>query len=361
MRWLVGLAALLAAGASAGTLAARDPEEHFRPEELAWSAPRAPTADLAAVAADTLRALREMKTPPAPGYPAAFAGPAEATLDWLVRVAAADAAAEADRLADPAFLSRCLATWRWVPTIPRAGEELRLTRYLVYDVEGRATPDAAFTHALWSLPHDEAGLGAEEAEARRGSLDRFRYTRQDVSAGVYREGGAAAGRADPLVWLSHRNHEGAILQGTIAVTLPGEAAPRLYNVHRHNGFPYDRGVRDTRQQRRYWYFRAIDAVRGWAREPVAGPALRPWVSVAGGLDALGFGRVIALRTADGLRLVVLADTGGAFEGNLSQLDLYTGFHPSRAAFDAATSHVGDYAAAWIVAPRKDTPGCNPDG
>ncbi|MFN7145162.1 MAG: acetate--CoA ligase, partial [Myxococcota bacterium] len=86
-------------------------------------------------------------------------------------------------------------------------------------------------------------------------------------------------------------------------------------------------------------------------------ALLPWVAVAGDLDALGFGRLLALRTADGMRLVVLADTGGAFEGNLSQLDLYTGVYPSRAAFDAATSHVGDTAGAWILAARTDLPAC----
>ena len=88
-----------------------------------------------------------------------------------------------------------------------------------------------------------------------------------------------------------------------------------------------------------------------------GPALRPDVAVAGDLAALGFGRVLALHTADGLRIVVLADTGGAFEGNLAQLDLYTGVYPSRAAFDAATSSVSDTARAWILTARTNTPGC----
>ncbi len=340
----------------------------FRPEAPPWSAPRAPSADLGAVAADTLRTLTAAPGV-GPGLPGAFTGPTAVadTLAFVARVTTEDAATGADRLADPSFLAACFDTWRWVPDVPRPGEALRLTRYLVYAVDGRLTPDATHDHALWAVPRDEAGLSVTEAAARGGALDRFRYTRQDVSAGVYRDGGAAAGRADPLVWLTHANHEEALMQGTIAVTVPSppagntagatNPAPRLYNVHRDNGIPYQRGVTDTRQQRRYWYFRAMDAVRGWGPEPVPGPSLRPFVAVAGDLDALGFGRLLALRSADGLRLVVLADTGGAFTGNLHQLDLYTGVHPSRAAFDTATAGVGETAAAWVMTARIGAVGC----
>jgi hypothetical protein len=312
-----------------------------------------------AVVTDAQRALAEMRQQAldarAAGLPAAFEGDPAATLRWVQAIAAADAASGRDRLADPAFLSRCTQTWRWIPATPRAGESIRLTRYLVYAVQGREAPEGNFQHALWALPDDEAGLDAAQAEAKRATLDRYRYTRQDVAAGVYRDG-AAAGRANPLVWLSHGDHEQALLQGTVSVALPGGAS-RLYNVHRNNGIAYDRSLTDTRQQRRYWYFRAIDAVRGWAAEPVAGPALRPFVAVAGDLDALGFGRLLALRTADGLRLVVLADTGGAFDGNLSQLDLYTGIFPSHAAFSAATGAIGDTAQAWIVTAAPEREGC----
>jgi hypothetical protein len=332
--------------------------ERFRPEAPPWSAPRAPSAELGAVAADTLRVLAA-----APGVtqglPGAFTGATTVadTLAFVTRVAAEDATTGADRLADPTFLATCFDTWRWVPDVARTGEALRLTRYLVYAVDGRATPDTTHGHALWAVPNDEAGLSVTQADTQRATLDRFRYTRQDVSAGVYREGGAAAGRADPLVWLTHAHHEEALMQGTIAVTLPDTAAPRLYNVHRHNGIPYQRGVTDTRQQRRYWYFRPMDAVRGWAPEAVPGPNLRPFVAVAGDLDALGFGRLLALKSADGLRLVVLADTGGAFTGNLHQLDLYTGVYPSRAAFDTATAKVGETAAAWVMTARVGAAGC----
>ncbi|MDP2305469.1 MAG: hypothetical protein Q8P18_05535 [Pseudomonadota bacterium] len=330
----------------------------FRLEAPPWSAPRAPSADLGAVAADTLRTLTAAPGVGA-GLPGAFTSPTAVadTLAFVARVATEDAATGADRLADPSFLASCFDTWRWVPDVQRPGDALRLTRYLVYAVDGRPTPDATHEHALWAVPRDEDGLSVAQADARRDALDRFRYTRQEVSAGVYREGGAAAGRADPLVWLTHAHHEEALMQGTVAVTLPDGAAPRLYNVHRDNGIPYQRGLSDTRLQRRYWYFRPMDAVRGWGPEPVPGPSLRPSVAVAGDLDALGFGRLLALRSADGLRLVVLADTGGAFTGNLHQLDLYMGVYPSRAAFETATAGVGDTAAAWVMTARVGAAGC----
>ncbi|MDP2314308.1 MAG: hypothetical protein Q8P41_15505 [Pseudomonadota bacterium] len=353
---LVAVAAALRFGAAA---APPSTVERFRPGAPTWTAPRAPSTALAAVAADTLRVLQAAPTLRA-GLPGAFTSPTAVadTLAFVARVAAEDAATGADRLADPAFLGACFDTVRWVPDVARPGDTIRVTRYLVYAVAGRVTADAAHTHALLSLPDDEAGLTADAAEARRATLLRYRYTRQDVAAGVYRAGGAAAGRAPPLVWLTERNHEEALLQGTIAVTVPGEPAARLYNVHRNNGIAYRRAVTDTRLQPRYWYFRAMDAVRGWAPEPVPGPALLPDVAVAGDLDALGFGRLLALQNADGLRLVVLADTGGAFAGNLHQLDLYTGVHPSRAAFDAATSGVGETAPAWVLTARVGAPGCD---
>ncbi|MFZ5476947.1 MAG: hypothetical protein ACOZNI_09255 [Myxococcota bacterium] len=290
-----------------------------------FEAPLTDPSALAAVAADTLRYVREAggKDPHAPDA---------AVVDTLSLVVSAG-----DALRDPAFLARCFSARRWIPDTRRWGGDLRLTRYLVYEVDGRTSPDAAHAHALWASPADEL---------------RLRYTRQDVAAGVYREGGEAAGRATPLVWLAHHDHEQAILQGTTAVRLPDGV--RLFNVDRDNGIPYDRTVTDTTKQRRYWYFRETDAVRGWGVPGVPKIRLEPEVAVAGDLENVGLGRLLALRTRDGLRLVVLADTGGAFQPNLHQLDLYTGVFPSAKAFHAATSAIGDTATAWVL-ERKE--GC----
>ena len=54
--------------------------------------------------------------------PAAYLTP-DVTADFTgVRVAQADTATHQDRLANPAFLGRCLSSWRWVPTVARAGD-----------------------------------------------------------------------------------------------------------------------------------------------------------------------------------------------------------------------------------------------
>jgi hypothetical protein len=314
----------------------------FVADTPAWTAPVTDPAALRSVAVDTLRYLEAAR-----GVDPLVTGDAD-----IVATLRALAAAPS---VDPAWLGRCFQAYRWHPDSTRWGGELRLTRYLVYEVEGAGAADSAHPRALWAVPHDEAGLSEAEAQARSGELLRYRYTRQDVAAGVYDVGGASAGAADPLVWLSQEAHEQALLQGTTAVQTP--EGVRLFNVDRSNGIPYDRALSDTTKQRRYWYFRETDRVRGWGVAPVPKIALAPEVAVAGDLAALGLGRVFALRSDDGVRIVVLADTGGAFEGNLHQLDLYSGIFPSASAFHAATDRVGDTAEAWALVVREGVDGC----
>lgn len=333
-------------GADGLSLGERRAEENFSPSSLpsgTWrSAP-----GLASVAQDTLRYLQASPYDPTigPGLlsdlgwsTADTQRSLELVLDWSQQ--------HPERLSDPAWLGKCFAAVQWKPDAGR--ERLRLTRYLIYEVEGRMSPDAEHPYALYALPMDEQGLSEVQAEEKKAELLRFRYSRQDVLAGVYRSGGASENRAPSLVWLSLKDHEQALMQGSVRVTLPGDPQARLYNVHRPNGIPYDRGIKETTLQPRYWYFRALDRVRGWGVEPVPGIALEPMASVAGDHYNLGLGRLIALRNQDGLRLVVLADTGGAFQPNLHQLDLYTGFFPSYSAFSQATAAVGDQADAWLL-------------
>lgn len=314
---------------------------------------RTPAADLAAGAADLLRYRAEQAATGLPDPTLTGGVPAEIGLGleriWeTVAAVSAVAAADPARLQDPAFWRACFTAHAWVPDGGR--KQLRLTRYVIYSVPGSRSPTPAQGYAVYGLPGDEAALTLDQAEARRDSLLRYRYTRQDVLAGVYRAGGAAEGVAPPLAWLTLDQHEQALMQGTVAVNFP-DGSQQLLNVHRSNGVPYDRSIKVTTQQARYWYFRPIDRPRGWGREPVAGAALLPMASVAGDLYNLGLGRLIALRTADGLRPVWLADTGGAFQPNLHQLDLYTGIYPDHAAFQRATAAVGDYADAWLMTWR----------
>jgi hypothetical protein len=359
--WLDAVAGSLAlglactpTGATAGTL--RGPEAQaietidgatlFRPATAPWSPPLSDAAALGRVAADTLRYLNAAAPEPTmSGSLLQDVGVTpeaqRATLEWVVRTAATDPA----RLRDPAALARCLTPYRWTPDAGR--QQVRLTRYLVYDVPGSPVASEARGFALWATPNDEAGLTPAEALARKDTLLRYRYTRQDVAAGVYKAGGASAGAADPLVWLTHAQHEQALLQGTISVTLP-DGTRHLYNVDRNNGMPYDRALRDTTQQRRYWYFKEVPAVGGWGEAPTPKIALEPFVAVAGDVYNIGLGTLLLLKTADGLRLTVLADTGGAFQPNLHQLDLYSGVFPDATTFQHATAAIGDNADVWAL-------------
>ncbi len=333
-------------GAEGIALGERRAEENFSPDVLpsgTWKT----AAGLKNVVQDTLRYLAASPADPTVG-PGLLADLGWTAADTTASLALVHNWAEhhPERLSDPAWLGKCFSALRWKPDTERA--QIRLTRYLIYEVEGRLSPDVDHPYALYALPADEAGLTEAQAEEKRATLLRFRYSRQDILAGVYRAGGASENEAPALVWVSLNDHEQALMQGSVSVRLPGEAERRLYNVHRANGIPYDRSIKETTKQPRYWYFRALERVRGWGVDPVPGISLEPLAAVAGDHYNLGLGRLIALKNADGLRLVVLADTGGAFQPNLHQLDLYSGIYPSFAAFSAATSGIGDYADAWLL-------------
>jgi membrane-bound lytic murein transglycosylase len=217
-------------------------------------------------------------------------------------------------------------------------------------VQGCAQRTEACDTPLYGVPVDEAHLSRAEGDAILPTLIRARYTRQQVLDGVFEPGGEAAGQAAPLVWLARPHVHEALMQGTIEVTLP-DGSRRTFNVDRVNGRPYRRGV-PSEEQERFWYFREVDGARGWGAEPDTRIRLRPYAAVAGDAYNLGLGSLFALRGDDGsVRLAVLADTGGAFQPNLYQLDLFTGAHPSREAFEAATADLPRRPHAYLLVAR----------
>lgn len=249
-------------------------------------------------------------------------------------------------LADPAFYDAWFSWLSWQPDVTAAAahkvtvdHRIRLTRYLVYQVQGSLTRSDTHTTALYATPSDDSGP----------EPSRLRYTRQQVIAGVYEPGGAAAGLARPLVWLSRADVYGAILQGTVAVDT-GDGT-HLFNVHRNNGIPYNRDVRDPALQGRYWYFREVPRLLGYTSEERPAVEVAPRVTVAGDVYNLGLGRVVLLDLGDRLQLAVLGDTGGAFQPNLYQLDWLSGIFPSHAAYEAATAHIPERVAAGFLVPR----------
>ena len=260
------------------------------------------------------------------------------TLQFVVEVAEQDRGKPEQRLQDPAFIEEHFEVYRWSADIEGAAlrnvaldpGEIRLTRYLVYQTEGRAEPEGEYQHALYADPGEPWRT----------------LSRQEVMGGVFRSG-EGQDVARPLVWLTAEGVYNALMQGTIEVTLPS-GATRLYNVAVNNGIPYDPMIKDPSKQARYWYFEKVDHIRGYGKSPAHRTLLKPHAAVAGDIYNLGLGKLVALEMGDTVRLAVLADTGGAFQPNLFQLDYLAGSYPSYTDFQRATSDIPPRVGAAVL-------------
>lgn len=316
-------------------------------------------SDPQAVGAVAREAARELLEQYAEGTPLATTGAlAEVgvglrdvldTLRLVSRVAEEDRGAEHQRLADPEWLGANLRALDWRPDLEAASErgislppdQIRLTNYVVYESPACMQRGPGCDTALYALPDDEADGGPPGL--------RLRYTRMDVYAGVYEPGGEAEGRARPLVWMSREHANQALMQGSVIAVMP-DGSRRVFNVHQNNAVPYDPKQKDMNRQARFWYFREVDGILG-----VEGIPLIPGAAVAGDVQDLGLGQLLGLTWTDAagdhLRLVVLADTGGAFEPNLFQLDWLGGTFPSQQAWREWSKTVPSRVRAQILVRR----------
>lgn len=314
-----------------------EPGTVFSPATLAGGRVVTDPPALRRVATDTLRYLRAHPADPAQGTMLAELGIGTERLHRSLALVAAATDAE---LLDPAWIAAHFDYYRWTPPpggrtakLGLAPGELRLTRYLVVQVDGRAVPDATYAEAIYADPGESA---------------RRRYTRREVMEGAYDQGGAT-----PLAWLREEHVHDAIMQGSVQVTFP-DGVSRLYNVEASNGIPYEGGKRG-RDQDRYWYFAEVPAPRGYGVAGGDHVILEAGVAVAGDVYNLGLGRLVAIqhpsREGAVLRLAVLADTGGAFQPNLSQLDWFGGAFPTHAALYSGWKDLPDRVSAGILVAR----------
>ncbi|MFH0801657.1 MAG: hypothetical protein V2A78_04645 [bacterium] len=325
------------------------------------------------VARETLKYLniREIEDPVAVrgGIPGILGYGLDSTRDTLAfvqEVLADDLAAGnlKSRLASPSFLNENFSLVRFYGERDEAQKygvrispgKVRITKYAVFKVPGSTLKTARFSCALYGLPDDEAGLSAAEAEKIRDFLTRFRYTKQEVLSGVYEDGRSPV-KARPLVWLTRDGLEEALMEGTVYVLLPGRAI-RIFNVDRNNGIPYAREIKKPRLQRRYWYFREISAIKGYGLEMETKITLLPKAAFAGDVFNLGLGKFIAVRFTNPLTgrreilLGILADTGGAFAGNLYQLDFLAGVFPSHPDFSRYACSLPEEAEVYFLFRRR---------
>lgn len=269
------------------------------------------------------------------------------TLSYIIEVIDHDKGKSKQRMLDSNFLSTHFTFIRWLPDLdtahkrdvyPKAGK-LRITKYLIYHVQGSYVKTNNFPYALYALQEKDQNLLKK-------------YTKQDVLAGVF----DAEKKAHPLVWLSRDDLEEALMQGTIYVTMPDNKI-RIFNVAYNNGIAYDQKLKNKKEQKRYWSFREINENLGFGPDASHKVTIVPEVTFAGDVHLLGFGKIIALQYYDSyknknmVRLGVLADTGGAFEDNLYQLDFFAGIFLSKEIFNQETKSVPTLAQAYIVVKK----------
>lgn len=266
------------------------------------------------------------------------------TLDFMISVLQEDIVNnQATRLQDPNFLNTHFRIIKWSAYNNQTPEQkqLRITKYAVFTHPGSHKKTSTFNTPIYSLKENTNNTFYRQ------------YTKQDVLSGIYEPGGKEFGKVEPLAYLTREGLEEALMEGTILVNFT-DGSKGLLNVDRNNEMPYLRGVKAT-AQKRYWYFRQVDAIKGYGYKIDAKISIKPGVTFAGDVLNIGLGRVIVLEYTKGghkqLQLGVLSDTGGAFLPNLHQLDFLAGIFQNRQDFQQQTRQLPEYATAYVLVKK----------
>lgn len=267
------------------------------------------------------------------------------TLDFMITVLREDIANKRPtRLQNPDFINNNFRVIKWSAYNPSntRQKQIRLTKYAVFTHSGSRTRTATFNTPIYSLKDDNIA-------------DKFytRYTKQDVLSGIYEPGGKEHGRVKPLAYLTREGLEEALMQGTILINFP-DGTKGFFNVDRNNGISYVRGLKAT-AQKRYWYFREVDGIKGYGHNIDAKISVKPGVTFAGDILNIGLGRVVVIEHNTGgrrnLQMGVIADTGGAFLPNLYQLDYLAGTFRNRPEFNRYIRQLPEYANAYFLVKK----------
>lgn len=267
------------------------------------------------------------------------------TLDFMIAVLKEDIANNrATRLQDPNFINTHFRVINWSAYNRHntSQKELRITKYAVFTHPGSHTKTSTFNTPIYSLNDNS-------------STDKFyiRYTKQDVLSGIYESGGREFGKVKPIAYLTRDGLEEALMEGTILVNFT-DGSKQLFNVDRSNEMSYIRRLPAT-AQKRYWYFKQVDAIKGYGYKIDAKISISPGVTFAGDVLNIGLGKIIVIEYTKGgskhLQMGVIADTGGAFLPNLYQLDFLAGIFQDKKDFGEYISQIPDYATAYILVKK----------
>ncbi|BDI19386.1 hypothetical protein ANSO36C_51880 [Nostoc cf. commune SO-36] len=267
------------------------------------------------------------------------------TLDFMIVVLKEDIANKrATRLQDPKFINSNFRVIKWTAYNPKdkKQKQLRITKYAVFTHSGSRKKTSTFNTPIYSLKDNS-------------NNDKFytKYTKQDVLSGIFEPGGKEFGKVKSLAYLTRTGLEEALMQGTVLINFT-DGYRAFFNVDRNNGMSYIRGLKAT-AQKRYWYFREVDAIKGYGYKIDAKISIKPGVTFAGDVLNIGLGKVIVIEHTKGgrkhLRMGVMADTGGAFLPNLYQLDFLAGIFKNQKEFGQNISQLPEYATAYFLVKK----------
>jgi hypothetical protein len=267
------------------------------------------------------------------------------TLDYMISVIQEDIANNrTTRLQDPDFINTHFRVIKWSAYNPQnpTQKQLRVTKYAVFTHTGSHTRTSIYNTPIYSLKPNL-------------SNDKFytKYTKQDVLSGIYESGGKEEGKVQPLAYLTRHGLEEALMEGTILINF-NDGSKAFFNVDKNNEMSYIPGASAT-EQKRYWYFKQVDAIKGYGYKIDAKISILPGVTFAGDVLNIGLGKVVILEsTSNGhkhMQMGVIADTGGAFLPNLYQLDFLAGVFHDKQDFDQHTAQLPDYATAYILVKK----------
>ncbi|KTD07647.1 hypothetical protein [Legionella jamestowniensis] len=264
-----------------------------------------------------------------------------------------------NELNHPAFVKQHFDFIRWYPDMEQTkplqltkpliaklpNDKILMTKYYVHRAKASNTPNTTYPFALHALPKDEETLPLEDAE-KKPELMRFHYGKQAVLKGAL-----IRKQVPVLAYLSREDLEAALMQGTVVADF-GKQHLKTFNVHRCNNIPYDK-ARNPYQQERYWYFKAVDGIKGYGKDAEHKITVNTEVTFAADLEQLGLGKILMIQYPDKrgkivTRAGILADTGGAFQHNLYQVDFLAGSYAGKEAFYRANRHLPNYVTAYFM-------------
>ncbi|MEA5532350.1 hypothetical protein VB638_22740 [Dolichospermum sp. UHCC 0684] len=267
------------------------------------------------------------------------------TLDFMIVVLEEDISNKrTTRLQNPNFINANFRVIKWSAHNPENPQQkqLRITKYAAFIHPGSRQKTSTYNTPIYAINEEV-------------SQEKFytQYTKQDVLSGIYEPGGKEFGKVKPIAYLTRSGLEAALMQGTVLVNFT-DGTKEFLNVDRNNGMSYIRGLKATAQTR-YWYFKEVDAIKGYGYKIDAKISIKPGVTFAGDVLNIGLGRIIVIEDNQSgqkrLKMGIIADTGGAFLPNLYQLDFLAGTFTSERAFEQYIQKLPEYTNAYILVKK----------